>query len=242
MTAIAFTDSQDGTGGTITVSGTGAGATNKLWISRFLGSNSNRSFALEGTRTGNGTIAVAEAVGAYLAVLQSTDGLTMALSEPLCFRVTDGEDPLHLRIAQAIREFIIAAALPGLPTNPELHVVTKLCGRLEEVVKTNPSCVYYVPTSESYEYLDNMTTTVKYPVVMVLNIKSGQSLTANLSNLLAMRQHAGLGFEACPLTDVPEVHTVEVEPGGVIDPAKWALNYDVSVMTFTAVSEQYDAI
>lgn len=242
MTAITFTDSQNGTGGTITVSGTGAGATNKLWISRFLGSNTNRSFVLEGTRTGNGTIAVSESVGAYLAVLESTDGVTVDLSEPLCFRVTNGEDPLHWKVAQAIREFIIAAALPGLPTNPELHVITKLGAKLEEVVKGNPSCVYYVPTSEQYEYLDNMTTTVKYPIVMVLNIKSGQSLTANLKNLLAMRQYGGLGFEACALPDVPEVHTVEVEPGGVIDPSKWALNYDVSVMTFTAVSEQYDAI
>ena len=242
MTAITFSDSANGTGGTITVSGTGSGATNKLWISRFLGSNTNRSFVLEGTRTGNGTIAVAESVGAYLAVLVSTDGATVEVSEPLCFRVTDGEDPLHWKVAQAIREFIIAAALPGLPTNPELHVVTKLCARLEEVVKSNPACVYYVPTSESYEYLDNMTSTVKYPVVMVLNMESKQSLTGKLKDILAMRQYGGLGFEACALPDVPEVHTVEVEPGGVIDPAKWALNYDVSVMTFTAVSEQYDAI
>jgi hypothetical protein len=242
MTAITFTDSQDGTGGTITVSGTGSGATNKLWISRFLGSNTNRSFVLEGTRTGNGTIAVAESVGAYLAVLESTDGSSVDLSEPLCFRVTNGEDPLHWKVTEAIRQFILSAALPGLPTNPELHVAVKLGARLEEVIKGNPSCVYYVPTSEQYEYLDNMTTTVRYPVVMVLNIQSKQSLTQNLKNILAMRQHAGLGFEACALPDVPEVHTVEVEPGGVIDPSKWALNYDVSVMTFTAVSEQYDAI
>lgn len=242
MITATFADNGLGTGGVVTIAGGSPTATNELWISRFLGTNEQRYFQSVGTRLGNGTIALTATPGPFLMVCVSTDGPTVELTDPVAMRVRSTVESVHYRVAEAIREFILSLALPGVATNPNLHLVAKVGAKLEELVRDNDSCVYYLPVTETIQGLDNLTSTISYPVTVVFNKRSGQRVSTNIKDILASREMATLAFGKFPLPDVPEVHTVLVQPGVTVDPSKWALNYDVSVLTFTALSEQYDSV
>lgn len=239
---ISFSDNADGTGGVVTVSGTASSAVNKLYVSQFTGSNRSRTFELAGTRVGDGTIAVALTTGPFIASLASATDVDVEFTDPLIFRVTDGELPLHERVCEAIREFMLSLALPGWPTDPELHQYVKIGAKLSELINGKNSIVLYVPGQETIESASNSDSTFSYPVDVMLHIKSGNTVKANIRDIMRSREISSLSIKAEPLPDVPEIHTVNVQPNILIDPAKWALNYDVSVLTFIALTERNETI
>lgn len=239
---ITFADSGNGTGGVVTVSGTSSSAINKLYISRFAGSNRSRTFELAGTRTGDGTIAVATSTGPFLAILTSATAVEIEFTDPIVFRVTDSEVPLHYRVCEAIREFMLDLALPALPTDPDLHVIAKVGAKFKELIGNNDAIVFYIPTQEGIESASNSDSTVSYPVDVVMHVKSGNTLRANIREIMLSREIAAFSLRAEPLPDLPEIHTVNVQPNLLIDVSKWALNYDVSVITFVALTERNEII
>lgn len=231
---ISFADNRNGTGGVITVTGSSAGAVNTLYVSRFAGTNDSRTFVEAGTRVGDGTIAVTLETGPFLASLVSATSSDIEFTDPIVFRVTNEDVSMHYRVAEAIREFFLDLALPGLPSNPDLHVITKVGAKLTSLIEANNACVMYIPTQETFEASSNSDAEVAYPVDVVIHIKSGNTLRANIDNIMQTRDIAAFSLKAEPIPDIPEIHTVDVQPGILIDPAKWALNYDVSVITFIA--------
>ncbi len=98
--------------------------------------------------------------------------------------------------------------------------------------------------SEPEQYVggDNLYDTVQFPINMVLNKKSAHSLYLGLSDILKARELVHRSFSGCPLPDVEEVHTVDLQPGAIADPSRWAQNFDASVLRFVAVSEQLGGI
>lgn len=239
---ITFADNGDGTGGVVTVSGTGGSAINRLYISRFAGTNRSRTFELAGTRTGDGTITVAAETGPFLAMLTSATESDIEFTDPIVFRVTNSEVPLHYRVCEAIREFMLDLALPALPTDPELHVIAKVGAKFKELIGNNDSIVFYIPSQEVLEFASNSDSTVSYPVDVVIHIKSGNTLRINIREIMLSREIAAFSLKAEPLPDLPEIHTVNVQPNILVDPSKWALNYDVSVITFVALTERNEII
>lgn len=235
---LTYADFGNGTGGTVTVAGAATGATVALRTSRFAGTVADTSFVASGSRVGNGTIALQMEVGGFVAIATATAGSSVDVSQPYFFRSSNGSLALHERILDAIRELVISMALPGLPTLPSLHVKAKIGAKLEQIIEQNPSCVYYLVDRETYRPIDNSYDSVTYPVRVVFNRRDEQTLYSGLSDLLKARMllHSRLG--KCPLAGVGEVHTVRINPGVVIDPSKWLLNYDASVLTFEAVAEQ----
>jgi hypothetical protein len=238
MVEFSYSDRNDNTGGTVTITGSAGGSANTLYVSRFQGTHRNRPFEIAGTRTGNGTISVSGESGPFLAYVLNVAGSTVTTSIPKCFRIGDGIRSLHERIVDSVREFILGLALPGVTADPDLHLKAKVGAKLKEVLNGNPDCVYYLPAAETFGVGDNSFDTVLYPVNVVFNRMSGHGLVEGLSNLLKSRELAGQAFSGSPLPDVPEVHTLEIRPGIVIDPSRWELNYDASMMTFVGVSEQ----
>ncbi len=134
MTTFAYADAGDGTGGVVTVSGS-SGATNTLWVSFFQGNNHKRTFTAVGTRVGDGAINLeSDALGPFLAFVQSVSGGSVTVSDPKGYRVSDSEKALHERILIAVRQYVLSLNLPGVPTDPDLHVMAKLGTKLDEVL------------------------------------------------------------------------------------------------------------
>lgn len=238
MANIAFTDNGDGTGGIFAITGS-SGGTNTLWVSMFQGSN-NAPFVNAGSRVGDGSIAFATDAGPGIAFVITDNSGTLSVSDPKRFRVTSGASSLHMRCAIAIREWILSMNIPGVPTEPELHTITKVGARLETILaERDPigtSCVYYIPVIETHTPADNVFNSVRYPVQVILLIESGQNLHAGLEDILHYRELMHLGIEQ--LNDVPEVHDTIIQPGAIVDPGRWVQNYDASILTVICESEQ----
>lgn len=239
MVAIAFTDSGNGSGGSMAITGTG-GVSCAVHVSQFHGSNARRPFVVRATRIGDGVSTVAIPNGCYIAFALTSTG---EASEPISFRVTDGTDALYYRFLEAVREFVLSLELPGVTTDPEAHVIAKIGARLLEVVSNaKDECVYYIPTQESFRYMDNAYVSVAMPVNVVIIRRSASKLKDGLRNIMIAREDLNLAFGVSPLPDLPEVHTVDVRPGPVTDLGQWSQAWDVSVIQLVGQSEQIDGI
>jgi hypothetical protein len=234
-----YTDDNDGTGGTITITGSNPASTNTLFFSSFLGTNWGRAFESKGGRTGDGAISLVAEAGAFCAFIVNSNGTSSPAKN---YRVGDGVEALHYRIARAVREYILSLALPGVETDPNLHVIAKVGAKLEQVLSGSDSCVYYIPEFETYIGGDNSYDTVNFPIVMVTNRKTMKSLDEGLANTMKARELVHRSLPAIPLPDAEEVHTILLQPGVIVDPSKWSNSYDASVFRFIAVSEQLGGI
>lgn len=242
MANLAFTDNEDGSGGVFVVTDSAVGDVHTVFVSRFMGSNTDRPFAPVGSRSGNGSVAFAGVNGCYIAHLGTVNGGVASLSTPSVFRITDGAVSLYERVLEATREFVLALALPGVPTDPSKHQIAKVGAKLKELLRGGDECVFYIPTAEEISGADNAFISVEYPVNVVFYLKGNNSLRGKLSELLIAREDLFNSIEASPLPDVPEIHTVRARPGAVTDHEAWGQGMDVSFMTFTAVGEQKDGI
>lgn len=207
--------------------------------SKYAGGAANGPIVPAGSRVGDGVIAVPLTVGPYHGFVINDDASVITYSAPIGFRVHDANKALHERCAYAIRDFIMGLSIDGVPLDPDLHVVTKVGAKLEQVIRgSDPKqAVYYIPSKESYSRLDNQYDTVRLPVVVALMRESGQQLVGGFSEVMWYREIVHRSMSCCDL-GLPEVHTVEIQPGAVIDPGRWLKNYDTSVTTFSFLSEQ----
>lgn len=243
MAVIAFSDNGDATGGVFTISGGSVSDVHTVWVSQFHGRNSGRTFVTAGTRTGNGTVAWTNSGGCFIGHVSSINGVTLSLSSPIAFRVTDGSISLYERFLEALREYVIALNLAGVSADPEKHLISKQGAKLQALLQTGSECVYYVPTAESFGGLDNAYASVALPVNVVIMTKAGSTLRTGLSGMLLSREELHNALMAVPLPDLGgEIHTVDVKPGVAFDPQQWAAGYDVSVLTFVGRSEQVDGL
>jgi hypothetical protein len=242
---ITFADNKNGTGGTFTISGGDPAAIHTIYVSRFHGSNASRVFAPAGSRTGNGAVAFNGENGAYIAHQVTNNAGLLSFGTPVCFQITDGTDSLYWRFVAGIREFILSLALPGVATDPDQHFISKIGSDLERILQNgvNSECVYYIPTGEKYAGSDNAYDSVSLPVNVIFITKGGhQNLQGELRNLMLTRETVNTAIPAVPVPDVGEIHSVDVEPGPIIEPGRWAQGYDVSVVRLIGHSEQTDGI
>lgn len=243
MAVVAFSDNQNGTGGVFTISGGSVSDVHTVWVSQFHGRNSGRTFVTAGTRTGNGTVAWSNNGGCFVGHVSSINGVTLTLSSPITFRVSDGSISLYERFLIAMREYVLSLNLTGVAADPEKHLICKQGAKLQALLQTGSECVYYVPTAEAFSGADNSYASVALPVNVILMTKAGSTMVTGLSDILLAREELHNALMAVPLPDLGgEIHTVDVKPGVAFDPQQWAAGYDVSVLTFIGKSEQVDGL
>ena len=64
------------------------------------------------------------------------------------------------------------------------------------------------------------------------------AVLAPVVSALKDRQLLGQSLSICPLPDLPEIHTVQVQPGAVVLPEHWVKKYDCSTIVFRGLTEQ----
>ena len=115
---LAFTDAQDGTGGDAVISGSAVGSSNQVLAQAIDPTGQTTpTFAPAGSRTGDGTVSLALASGVWWLVVQSTVGPAVTLSNILYAPVTDSEDAVASRCADAL-----AARLATIPMATDVGV------------------------------------------------------------------------------------------------------------------------
>lgn len=236
---LSYADTGDGTGGVISLTGSVAGSNNQLYAAKHAGGMGFAPYALAGSRVGDGVIAVTLTEGPYHCHILSNDSGTLSHSVPLSFRVHSEKLSVQERTAWAIRDFVLGLNLAGVPTDPASHVVAKVGAKLETVLRNaDPDeAVYYLPAPEGYRVADNAYNSIRFPVVVSLLKRSRQTLSKGFTDVLRYREKLQGSISACELADVPEVHTIDFQPGAVIDPAQWLDDFDASNLTIVCTAE-----
>lgn len=238
---ITFVDNKDGSGGVFSVTGNAGLAT--IRASLFLGTNASRAFAIVGTISGNGSVAFSPAdVGPYVGVAINDVG---DVAPPIVFRVSDQTEALQVQLLKAVREYILSLALPGVSTNPDHHVISKLPYRSNTdltIDTTTDTCVWYFPKTESYQTADTTHDKVIYPVQVLLVRKIGSQTHKGLYSMLMDRQLIGQSTSRVPFADAPCFYDVEFLPGEPYNPQHWAAGVDVSSVVVRGITEQVSGI
>lgn len=234
------TDNGDGTGASVTLSG--SSGTSTIWLSRFAGTNAQRAFLNVGTIVGNGTLSLPGiASGPYL--VTATNGTSAAT--PVGLRVTDSSKPKHLRCLEAVREFVIALNLPQVSTDPADHLICKLpyrpdlqfdfAGRPD--ISAAKIVVMYFPRPETAQTADVNHNTVDYGVQVLFIRKIPQKLIEGLPTLLDIREKMLSSLSISPLPDFQCIYDVYVTPGQVVIPDQWVKSYECTTLIVRCLTE-----
>lgn len=237
---ITVADHGDDTGATVSVAGNTGIAS--IYVSRFAGTNASRAFVLAGTIDGDGDVELADLeTGPYIAVAVNA---VPELSEPVFFRVSDETEAMHMRVMEAVREYVLSLALPSVSVNPDDHAIVKLPYRMgtELSIDLNSDCcVFYFPKAETYTPANNEDDTVAYSVQVLLARRTGK-LFQGLETMLKDRQLLAQGMSRVPLEDLPEIYSVVIQPGAIYMPEHWANSVDCSTIVLRCLTEQASGI
>lgn len=234
------TDHADDTGATLTLSANSGTAT--IFLSKFAGSNSERSWLNVGTIVGNGNLPLPSiGLGPYLALAANGSNISL----PLSFRVTDGISPNHWRCMGAVREFVLSLALPQVSVNPDDHLLCKMpyrpelqfafSARPEETAAEN--VVMYFPRTEAVQPADVNHNQVDYGVQILFLRKVPQKLIEGLPTLLDIREKVLSSLTISPLPDFPCIYDAAVVPGQLIIPDQWVKSYECTTMVVRCLTE-----
>lgn len=227
--AISIVDNANGTGVTIASSGS---AESVLQVARFEGGVTQAAFATIATIAGDGSTVILLDEGAYFAIWR-LDGVYQA---PVGFRVTDGRVGIHERCLQEIRTLLLGLSLPAYPSDATRHKTHKRPIRTMKEFGENPFGVHYWKLPESFNPVDNWRNSVTFPIQVALVASSGGNNISSGDWTLS-RQMIIQAFARCPLMALPEIHSVNVDPGEIYAVADSSLNVDLQSMIFRCVTE-----
>lgn len=148
---LSFADAADGTGGTLTITGSTGGATNTLYMQRLDATwYGDTGWVSEGSRSGSGTITVTCSPGTYLGYVLSVLGSESNVSVPLMFRASDVSESIYFQCLEAVQTRIRLLELEGIAYH---NVVTWKAPLLravgEEVKKKAAFPVVIISTMDS---------------------------------------------------------------------------------------------
>ena len=222
---LAVADNADGTGATATIAAGEAAATNVV-KTRLLGT---ATWVTSGTRTGNGTVALALGLGVYAAYVQSSSGGVTVYSTPVLFTTTTNVGSVMIRLLGAVRTVIRSLSLAGIDS---ANVDYRKLPWERGLAKPG---VWICPGKEGARPANNESEDLDYPIDVVVVRASNQSLTDEMAAFTLWRQRVRLALTPAPgyrpiLDSVAEAYSVRVEPGPVYDPGSFAAQHDVGAL------------
>lgn len=235
---LAIADNGDGTGGVATISGGDSGSTHTVYYQRVDGELGTSNWTSAGSRSGNGTVAVAPTADRYYWwYAKATSSGGAAVSNLVYQNITSGTESVHYRCLLAAQSRIQGLTLSGIANGSIL--VQKVPMALDALWGASPK-TYQFPGiilsplgSEkfSHEEGSNYRDTVGYPVVVAIFDADNRSLTANHAKYLLWRQKIERAFRNQRLPGVTEIERAFIEPGPILDLGHWFANRFHSALT-----------
>lgn len=234
---LAVADLGDGTGATATITNSDSGSTDHdIYVGTWSGELGAVTFALEASRTGNGTASLTLTPGYYWAYVLSEDDDAYAVSNFVYFQVTDDEDPIHDQCARAVQSVIQGLALSGLLS---ASVIVRKFPHHNKDTDPLPAIVISTHLPTQHGASTNLSDDVIYPVTVNFVSASNANNTVNQERMLAWRQAVRKAFHQKRLSGVPSVWNCNVPPSPPFDPA-WFIGgmRDVSPLTLNFISRE----
>lgn len=224
---LGIVDNKDGSGAVATISGAGGAETVFLFAYTFTGDNNiQMTTAFTSSRVGNGTISAAVEIGNYIwsAVGVSTSALVKQ-------NVTDGSQPVHYRILNAVAARVAAIGFTSwLPSN---KIFVRWASGRQSISKDGTPAVYVCPIGQE-SYIDVVLNRddIGYPVAILLVDLLQNNAILNLARGLDFRARVAKSLRNQRLPDVPEVYLANIYPDVICDPGAYAANVLVSAVVF----------
>lgn len=239
---ITLTDNADGTGAVATISGSTSGSTNTIraasWSAGFVG----QVYTSYGSRTGDGTVALALGLGYWFVECLSTkSGLDGARSLVVGCRVTDGEDADFQKCLDALVAKFKALSLPS-PWSSANITSRKYPWNRGFLTDAIDGAVFVTPLNDRITPAQNESDDWGLAVQVTAAQKSNEDLTTGLSADLLCRQQLINAVLPRPgqaaLPGVDNVYDLRIEPGPVIDEGAFKENYDVGAFVVRCIARR----
>lgn len=213
---LTVTDTGDGTGGTATVSGTNPAATNTLYRASFDGQMGAHTWASTGSRTGDGTIAIASPspvpLGFYLWRLDSLlAGVTTVYTAYQ--NLTTPEQSLLYQILIAVGIRVRSLGLSGLAS---ADVLERWIPRVRPDQQTPPKVIVCPWEKETFPGVLTGRDDVGIPVMVAITSPGNDDETRDLNKLTLWRQRIERSLSFQRLPGVDRVINCLPEPGQII--------------------------
>lgn len=249
---LAIADNGDGTGGVATISGGDSGSTHTVYSQLVDGElGTAASWTARGSRTGNGTITLSPAPTAdkyYWWHAKATSSGGTAVSNLVYQNITSGALAVHYQCLVATQARIQGLSLSGIANGSIL--VQKVPVAPSDLWGASPKTYQFpgiliTPLGSERMAADegtNVRDDVGYPVVVSILDADNRHATANHARNLLWRQKIARAFRNQRLPGVSEIIRAVIEPGPVIDIAKWGENYFHSALTIRFTSREVRGI
>lgn len=228
MATLLIQDIEDGTGVTATMSGTG-GQSSTVYYLRNSGNDTSFTWTEGATIIGDSSGAVSiSTVGTYWFYALTGTAVSNFVQSP----VTDGTKPTFERILLGVQSRIRDIGLSGVASDSVL--VVKFPWDRNPIEERNLPYILISPSREQFNARDregsNYMDRIGYTVLVVSVASSNQALTSQTTTLdrrhrifKAFRNHWWL-------SGVPEILSIEVQPGDVYVPSAFSQNMDASAL------------
>jgi hypothetical protein len=232
---LSLVDNADGTGLTATVAGANSTAEVNVYTAAWNGGFLATAFALAGTRTGNGDVALPVSLGYHWVVAIATDEKhgSVEASVLLGARATDGTDPLHWQCLLGAQSLIQALSLEGLA---EENVQIQLLPWRD---LPSPG-VILTPLRDPRAPNDNARDKISWHVQAALIVAKSNQTKDNedaIKRILDWRFRISNSFSEQSLTGVEDAYTCHVDCGPVVIPAGFEQNFNLSAFTLRFESQ-----
>ncbi len=217
---LAITDAADGTGGTATVAGSNGASSNTLYKATWTGATGALVWTLVGSRTGDGTIAIASTAGYFLFRLSN---LLVGVTT-LC----ETYQPLTDATAQAMLYRAMVAAktrVDGLA----LGVTASVRWMPRKKIAEGTIIAVCPVNSESFPGYLTSTDDIGLPFAVVILDPSNQDPTINLNRNLLWREKILSAIRYQRLAGVAEGYICNPEPAMIVHPGM----FDAENLTFS---------
>lgn len=226
--ALTVVDNADGTGATATVTGSGIGSANSVYVAKANGEAGVITPTLGGSRVGNGTVDLALAKGLWFAYLTS-DGV---LANLCYFGATDGLDAVATRVRRAIADTIRL-----LPIPPAARVYEQI---IPDPENASFPCVMLTVDGVSETDEPGLSTRddIGRPVKVMIADRCNERDHTKLDLYEYWRQSIDRCFRNQQLAGIPESKYCKIEPYIIIDLNMPQYQYMVSGLVVRAICRE----